>query len=282
MSDSFEDIFDKMFDDDEWVDGVADPVDTFTKLPFENTHSFDTVSVAERSTRGIAVSDIWNNSYIYWLYAEKFRSQSTPEAGILLDCLIDVNEYSQGHAVPFYKDTEKFREAITAHNKEYGERYEEALKLWPKLYREVFQFTTFMEPTQVAQILLLLQKDVTAPWVWEDVKNVVPDPTEVHPKFEKEHLEQRANRGYSDWDKLIFPTYIHWVLISSALFHGSDKSMGYPAAYSGKVSSWHLALQTFIEGLLYGTFLENPTPKQETIYDIAVGNMLEYFPDFWD
>ncbi len=277
MSDSFDEIV-----DEDWDEGVPGLIDEFVAPPFYDQRSFRPEELADRAKRGVAVSDLWNNGYIYWLYAEMLREKGTPEAGVLLDCLIELNEYGEARTVPFYVNSDTFLEAIKEHNKVYGEKFEEAKIIWPKIYKEAVSPDFFLSEIEVKKILLALKRDATKPWVWDDVKDVIPDPTEVFPENEEEHRTQRSMRGYSDWDKLIFPTYVHWVFMTAALFHGSDKAMSYPSLYHNNLNGWVLALQVFIEGLMYGTFLETLTPSQATIYDIAIGNMLDYIPDFWD
>jgi len=279
MSDDFELEFNALIND-----SLGDPINEFTKFPVMKDITYRPEDIEERALYGVSQSDIWNAfTNIYWLYAEFLRSNGSPEANILLQCLIDLNEYSANDTVPFYVDNEKFKAALEAHLREYGDKYEEALIIWPKLYPEVVSPTgsVKLEDYKVEQIIDTLIRDGRY-WVWDEVKDVLPDPTTVPSEHRSIHEEQRGERGYSDWDAKVFPDYIHWVIMNSALWLGSEKAHGFPARYEGRSHEWGQALKAFIEGLIYGTYVLEMSEQQQTAYQVAIGNMLDYFPDFWD
>jgi len=269
---------------EEFADDAGDPIDEFTQFPSMEGISFRQRDLEERAKRGMADSDMWNAfNNIYWLYAEAFRSIATPEANLLLQSIIDTNEETNTNTVPYTGNAEKFNAALKAHATEYAKRHEEAVMIWSQLYEQVLPAKSTLSELEVLSLRSdILEATSDEIWNWNAIKDILPDPTVVDESVKVEHLEARSRNGYSKWDFENFPTYIHWVIMNTSLWLGSDQSKGYPARYEGEPDKWRATLRAFIEGLIYGTYYPELSERQHTIYQVAVWNMLDYFPDFWD
>lgn len=238
-------------------------------------------SLREREKYGISKTDLQNPlQYINYLYASYFRQLKTIEANVLLECLINVNEYIQENTVADYENLQQLKILSSIHLVEYGELYVEAMKIWPKLYPEIVFTSKKINELQLIQLIDFLIVGRSEKWAWDDIKYILPDPTIVSPKNYLQHLYQRGVQGYSQWDAEFFPDYIHWIVLQSTLFLMSKDALGIPLRYSEKPFYWDDMLRAFLEGMIYGTYAEDMSPEQKTIYETSIMNMLDIYPDF--
>lgn len=235
----------------------------------------------EREKYGISNFDLQNPlQYINYLYASYFRKIKTIEANIMLDFLINVNEYIQENTVADYENLNQLKILSSIHLLEYGELYVEAMKVWPKLYPELVITNKKLDDFQIIQIIDFLIVGSQTKWFWEDARYILPDPTIVPAKKISQHNKQRATKGYSEWDAENFPDYIHWIVMQSVIFLMSKNALGVPLRYSEKPFYWQDILKAFLEGMIYGTYSEHMSPEQKTIYETSIINMLDIYPDF--
>lgn len=255
-------------------------LDVLDKFP-ATTVSFLEDQKHQREVYGISLSDLQNPlQYINFLYASYFRQIDTIEGNILLDCLINVNEYLLENTVAGYENMTQLRVLSLLHLQEFGELYVEAVKLWPKLYQEVVVPADKLDEFQLIQIVDKLIVGVDKKWLWEDIRGVLPDPTEVSASQYPTHIKERGEQGYSQYDALHFPDYIHWVVMQTVLFLLSDNAHGTPMRYAEKPFYWDEILRAFLEGMLYGTYAEYLSQEQKAIYETSILNMLDIYPDF--
>lgn len=240
--------------------------------------------IKHRMGRGLTNLELWNSCDVFFRHwAALFRSKNSPEANMLLQCLIDVNEASQKNTLqlPSSPADESTREIFAAHTAEYSVKYEEALNIWPKLYSAVVTVTDGKQSDEIVDALIDKLIRVRGPWQWDAVQNVLPDPIVVDKKDKATHLAERGKYGYSEWDVASFEAYIHWVLMNAVLFYGSDKAMGFPG-WVKDFDDWVNRLRLFLEGLIYGTYRKKMSSDENSRYQASVGLMLEIVPDLWD
>lgn len=255
-------------------------LDLLDSFPTQH-NSFTPEQIREREKYGIAPSDLKNPlQYINYLYASYFRQIKTIEANVMLDCLINVNEYLVENTVADYQNLHQLKILSAIHLIEFGELYVEAMKIWPKLYTSLFITEEKLDEFQIIQIVDKLIVGNTEKWLWDDAKSMLPDPTNVSSRNYAAHIKQRGTQGYSSWDAEHFPDYIHWIVMQSVIFLMSKNALGIPLRYSEKPFYWDDILRSFLEGMIYGTYAEHMSPEQKTIYETSIINMLDIYPDF--
>jgi hypothetical protein len=249
------------------------------------------------SSKGYEMGNIDNiGFYIMWVMSSYCRILKTPPALSLLELIIETNELHEQNTFPVggenvEKEKNILQPAWLARSVQTQKRVE---LIWGGMYNEVFthEAKDILSEQQIDYVLQILQtlnrrarvlkkrqEDTSHLIIWDEYKQLIPDPIYVPIGSFETHRKQRSERGYSDWDAKNPRAHIAWLIVQGVLYLASDKAMGF-SAQAGSFPAWQIELLEFAEGIWADAFVNQGFTNDAA--PLAIKKIPNILPNLWD